>query len=114
MTEKKYKLSAWSKKTGLRRVIALRDFGNVKAGDVGGWINRESNLSHEGDCWVSDNAAVYDNAWVCGNALVCGNARVYGNALVCDNAKVSGNAWVADNSEITAGEGKQDGSTETV
>ena len=58
------------------RVVALRDFGNVKAGDVGGVVESENNLSHDGDCWVSDDA------WVYGNARVSGNAEVYVNAQV--------------------------------
>ena len=36
----------------LRRIKALRSFGDVKEGDLGGWIEKESNLSHEGNCWV--------------------------------------------------------------
>ena len=60
----------------LFRIRALISFGNVEAGDMGGYIEKEENLSHDGD------------AWVCGNAKVCGNARVYGNAWVCDNADI--------------------------
>ena len=51
----------------LHRIKALRDVGNVKAGDLGGWIEKEDNLSHEGYCWVCGNAAVYGDAEVCGN-----------------------------------------------
>ena len=57
----------------LFRIRALVDFSFVKAGDVGGWIEEEGNLSQSG------------NAWVCGNAEVYGNARVYGDARVCGN-----------------------------
>ena len=64
----------------LFRIKALVDFGNVKAGDLGGYIEKEKNLSHNGNAWVSDNAQVY------------GDARVSGNARVYDNARVSGNA----------------------
>lgn len=32
----------------LHRIKALRDFGSVKAGELGGWIQCEENLSHEG------------------------------------------------------------------
>ena len=38
--------------TGLFRVVALREFGFVAVGDVGGLIEYEANLSHEGNCWV--------------------------------------------------------------
>lgn len=73
----------------LYRIEAVRDFGDVKAGDRGGYIQSEKNLSHDGDCWVS------------GNALVFGDAQVSGNAWVFDNAKVSGNAWVFGNAWVS-------------
>ena len=46
----------------LHRIRALKDFGNVKAGDIGGWIEKEENLAHEGDCWVYGSAKVYGSA----------------------------------------------------
>ena len=89
----------------LHRIRALRDFGDVKAGEVGGWVESEANLSHKNLAWISDNARVTDNARVSGNARVSAawvtdNARVSGNARVSaawvtDNARVSGNARVS-------------------
>lgn len=35
-----------------------KDFEDVKAGDKGGWIEKEENLSQEDDCWVSGDACV--------------------------------------------------------
>ena len=58
---KKYELTN-NTKYGLHQIRALRDFSFVKAGDLGGWIASESNLSHKGDCWVSGNAQVFDDA----------------------------------------------------
>lgn len=66
--------------TALHRIKALKDFGNVKKGELGGYVESERNLSQEGNCWVCDNARVYSNAKVFGNAEVCGNAEVFGNA----------------------------------
>ena len=66
----------------LFRIKALVEFGNVKEGELGGFIEKEDNLSQEGDAWVSGNARVFGNAWVYDNARVSGNARVYGNAWV--------------------------------
>lgn len=37
----------------LFRIKALIEFGNVKAGDLGGYIEKEENLSHMGNAWVS-------------------------------------------------------------
>ena len=83
---KKYELTEQHPDTGLWRIKALRDFGNVAKGDIGGWIEGEKNLSHEGDAWV------YGNAGVSGDAWVSGDARVYGNARV-SRAKHTSNVW---------------------
>ena len=80
--------------TKLFRIRALVEFGDVEAGELGGYVEKESNLGHD------DNAWVYDNAWVCSDALVCGNARVYGDVRVYDNALVCGNARVYDNALV--------------
>ena len=91
--------NAFGKK--LFRIKALVEFGNVKAGELGGYVEKEGNISQDGDAWVYDNAWVCDDAWVSGNARVCGNARVSGNAKVCGNARVSGNAWVCGNARVS-------------
>jgi len=45
-------------------------------GQLGGYIEKESNLSQVGDAWVSGNARVSGDAQVSGDAWVSGNARV--------------------------------------
>lgn len=96
----KYELTS-EKKYGLSRIRALRDFGNVMAGDLGGWVEDESNLSQEGTSWVSGNARVSGNAGVYGDAHVYGNAWVFDNAWVSGDAEVSDNAWVFDNAHVS-------------
>jgi hypothetical protein len=76
----------------LFRIKALVAFGNVEKGELGGFIEKEDNLSHDGNAWVSGDAQVYGNAQVYGDAWVSGDARVYGNAQVYGDARVSGNA----------------------
>ena len=113
---KKYRLTEETTKVGNRtlyRIQALRDFGNVKEGDIGGYIESEKNLSQDGNAWVSGDARVYGNACVYGDACVYGNARVsgnacvygnawvYGDARVSDNAQVSGDAWVSGNAQVS-------------
>ena len=71
----------------LFRIKALVAFGNVEKGELGGFIENEDNLSHDGNAWVSGDAKVFGNAWVSGDAKVSGNARVSGNA---DYAVVTG------------------------
>ena len=63
-------ISLFFRTATLHRIRAVAEFGLVKIGDLGGWIEKEENLSHEG------------KAWVWGNAEVCGDAKVWGNAKV--------------------------------
>ena len=76
----------------LFRIRALVAFGDVEAGELGGYVEKEENLSDDGDAWVSGNARVSGDARVSGNAWVSGNALVFGNARVSGDARVSGNA----------------------
>ena len=84
----------------LYRIEALKDFGEIKKGDKGGFIESENNLAHEGDAWVSGYAQVYGNARVYDDARVCGNSRVYGNSLVYSNAQVYDNARICGNARV--------------
>lgn len=82
--------------TKLHRIRALVDIPEheVRQGNLGGFIESEKNLSHEGSCWVGQHARVYDDAIVSDNACVFGYANVY------DNATVHGEAYVYDNAHI--------------
>lgn len=104
--EKKYEILKDTEKDffghNVYRIKALKDFGNVKKGDIGGSVENEDNLSQEGDCWIYDNAVACDNSIVCGNAVVktyataCENSIVSGNAVVKDCAVVCGNSEIKD------------------
>jgi len=98
--EKKYELIP-SDKAGLYRIKALKDFADVKVGDIGGYVSGEHNLSHDDTCWIYHNAQVYDNARVSGHALVYGNALVYSNAQVYGSAQVYDSARVYDNARVS-------------
>ena len=96
---KKYELTSETKIVFghiLYRIKALSSFGCVSAGDLGGFLESEKNLSQNGNAWVYGNAEVYGNAWVSGNAEVSGDAWVYGNAWVYGDASVYGNAEVSE------------------
>ena len=106
---KKYELTTNTKMRFGRKLFqikALVSFGDVTAGDLGGYIEKEENLSHDGDAWVYGDALVYGNAQVSGNAQVYGVAQVYGDAWVSGNARVygdaqvSGDAWVSGNARV--------------
>lgn len=84
---KKYEIAAETieyRGITLCRVRALSSFGYVRAGELGGWIEKEENLSQEGTAWVQHNAKVF------------GAARVYGDACVSHQACVSGKAQVSE------------------
>ena len=61
----------------LFRIKCTRKIKYANVGDMGGFVEKEDNLS--GD------------AWVYGNAQVSGNDRVYGNAWVSGNADLNSN-----------------------
>lgn len=86
--------------TLLYRIKAEKDFGFVQAGDIGGYVQGEHNLSQAGDCWIHDDAKVYGNAQVYGNASVHQNANIYDNAHIYGEAVVSGNAQVFGNAKV--------------
>ena len=84
----------------LHRIRSLRAFSDINIGDIGGWIEKEENLSHNNnaqvfdDAQVSGKAQVFGEAQVGGKAQVGGEARVYNKAQVFDDALVSGKAQV--------------------
>ena len=60
----------------LFQIKCTKSFKYANEGDLGGYVEKEDNLSQYGDAWVSGDARVS------GNARVYGDARVYGYALV--------------------------------
>lgn len=79
------------------RIIALRDFADIKRGDIGGYIRDYEQLSQEGDCWVADDAVVQGGR-VSGNARIFGKARIISDAVrIRGDARVGGNAVLMSN-----------------
>lgn len=98
LVENDYIDTGWSK---LFRVRYLRDFADVKAGDLGGYIESEKNLLQDGDARVLDDARVYAKGNVGMDAVVKGDAVVAGNAYVSCRAVVKDNAVVTDNAAVS-------------
>ena len=46
----------------LFRIKALISFGSVEEGEIGGYVEKEDNLSSSGNAWVSGDARVYGDA----------------------------------------------------
>ena len=115
-----------------RRIRALKSFswvsGRIKAGDLGGYVESEKNLSQKGSCWIAksgivagnavvkDSAVVTDTAQVMGDAKISGKSRIYGNATVSgktvvEDSHVSQNAKVMNNASVV-GDSNIEGSAE--
>lgn len=60
----------------------------VKEGELGGYVEKEENLSHEGGCWVFDGARVYDDSRIEDNAQIHQHAIVSEDSIVKDNASL--------------------------
>ena len=103
MKDEKFELTEetieWDDHT-LYRIKALKDFGNIKKGDLGGFIEKEDNLSQDGTCWIYDDAKVYDDARVFEDAKVYNNANVFDCAVVYCNAEISSSAKVYGDAEV--------------
>ena len=70
----------------LHRIRALRDIGQkVKSGELGGFVESESNLSFE----PGDDAWIFDDAICTGDGYVDKGSRLFGNAVVCGRGYVS-------------------------
>ncbi len=88
MSNTKYEITdiAHKKYPFLHRIRALRDIGEqVKAGDLGGFVESEGNLSFE----AGDEAWIFDDAICAGGGYVDKNSRLYGYAIVCNHGYVS-------------------------
>ena len=96
MKNEKYEITdiAHEKYPFLHRIRALRAIGpGVKAGDLGGFVESESNLSYE----AGDDAWLYDDAVSAGTAFVDKNSRLRDQAVACERAYVSQGSIMHDN-----------------
>ena len=86
MKDKKYELLKDDYKEVYRfklyRIRALKDFGDVKKGEVGGYIEKEENLSQKNTSRVFGETRVFDKAKVYGKAIVYGEAEICGEAEI--------------------------------
>ena len=99
----------------LYRVRALRDFGDVRAGDLGGYIEDEKNLAQDGSAWVYEGGVVYGDAYIRNNARIYGG-EIYGGVIrggVISGGEIYGGVIlggeilggvISDNARIDGGE----------
>lgn len=110
MEQKKYKLT---KETmcfdgvTLHRIQAIKDFGDVTAGEHGGWVESERNLSQKGNCWINMEAKAYGYAEICDNAVLtngaiaCGNSIIGNDTSVTDESVIRGFTHLFGNVEVS-------------
>ena len=90
----------------LHRIRAIRDVvasdGTViaEAGDYGGFIESERNLSHEGGCWISDDAVCYGYGKVLDDAIASDEAQIHGYAMLYDKAKACGRVDLSGSAQV--------------
>ena len=84
----------------LHRIRALKDFGDVKKGDIGGYVQSEHNLSHDGNCWIYDDAKCMDDSRMYNNSTMFDNSIMFDNSRMFDNSMVYDNSIMLDNSEM--------------
>ena len=73
MVNKKFKLGETVEVDGhsLRRLIALRNFNDVREGDRGGLIKSETMLNPEDESWVYGDSAVYgEGSYITGESEI--------------------------------------------
>lgn len=105
----------------LYRIRALTDFGFVSKGEIGGYVEKTTNMSSfVGDsCWLyknskvygdgyitdnvilTDQAEVFDHAIANGDCEISGNAKIYGNAMIRQEAEIKDNAEVFGNAVVS-------------
>lgn len=94
------------------RIRALKDFSDVKKGDLGGLIANKNSLSQEGDCWVdfttliTNESVVKDNVRIKGHVLISGKSEITGNvkingivsiydSIITDNALIESQKFIS-------------------
>lgn len=78
-----------NKTTKVYRIKALKDFDDIKKGDLGGYIESEKNLSQFGNCWIGKNVHLYSDALVTDNARVETDIKYFINKSVFKNNVIS-------------------------
>ena len=91
MGSRKYELTNITMEFGIKtlyRIRALKDFSDVKRGELGGWVSSENNLSQEGNCWIYDEAKCMDNARMYDDSCMYGYSEMYDSSRMHGDSKM--------------------------
>ena len=94
---KKYEITDITMEFGgrtLYRIRALKDFSDVKKGELGGWVSNENNLSQYGDCWIYNEAKCMDYSRIYDNGIM------YDNSIMFDNSEMHGDSTMYEHSRM--------------
>ncbi len=90
----------------LTRIVANRDFGRVREGTYGGFIQDTRNLSFRGNSWVAAQAMAFDEARISENgvlgdcAIARGKSLIAGDAFVGDYALIDQSVYVGGHAVV--------------
>lgn len=88
----------------LHRIKAVKDLSIVPKDTLGGYIEKESNLSHEGNCWIDCDSKVLrgvqiqDSARIY-NSTINGSISIKNGSLIM-NSSIEGSGCITENSNI--------------
>lgn len=80
---------------------------DVTAGEHGGWVESERNLSQEGNCWINMEVKAYSYTEICDNAVLtcraiaCENSTIGNDTLVTDESVIRGFTYLYGNVEVS-------------
>lgn len=77
----------------LYRIQAVKEVGPIKEDYIGGYVENENILSHDGECWIGGEAKVF------GNSRIFDNAKIYDESIVRES-KISGHSVIAKNTLV--------------
>lgn len=91
------------------RAIDYFDNESINPGELGGYVQTESNLSQEGACWIKpgnyvvQDASVSDDTQIQGiGCVICNNAHIDGHVLIetVGDVLIDGNAYITGMTQI--------------
>ena len=84
----------------LYRIRALKDFSDVKKGDLGGWVESEYNLSQNYNCWIYDEAKAMDRSRMYGDSAMHDYSKMYDYSTMYDGSEMYDSSEMHDYSEM--------------
>ena len=101
MESKKYEILKDDSKTidGIKvyRIKALKDFGIVSKGTLGGYIEKDTNLSQKGNCWIFENSIVYGDSAIMDDVLVYDSKL---KSIIANDSIILNNELYSKNTDI--------------